>query len=209
MASCDSVLEHILYNSPTSFASWACSLSRSRVADPAFGANLPAFLVIIKSTMMYEGGGKSWKEYPQGQSVRPSAAPVCLSPGSTLRKTLICRWEVLNLPHVPRCFNLQRFFLSPASVQQMAGRAGRAGFDTLGKVIVLTQQDAAQERKYRDIFSGNQTMIESQLHKCLVEHLNSEIVLKTIRDLPSVLDWASSTFLWVRGPSARLTRNAL
>jgi hypothetical protein len=36
------------------------------------------------------------------------------------------------------------------------------------------------------------------LHEHLVEHLNSEIVLETILDLPSALEWIKSTFLFIR-----------
>lgn len=54
----------------------------------AVGANLPCYLVIVKSTVMYQAG-KGYTEY------------------------------------------------DPAAVQQMAGRAGRAGYDTEGKCIIL------------------------------------------------------------------------
>jgi ATP-dependent DNA helicase HFM1/MER3 len=40
--------------------------------------------------------------------------------------------------------------------------------------------------------------LESSLHENLAEHLNAEIVLQTILDLPTALSWVSSTFLYVR-----------
>lgn len=40
--------------------------------------------------------------------------------------------------------------------------------------------------------------IESHLHKCLAEHLNSEIVLQTITDLSIAVQWMKSTFFYVR-----------
>lgn len=40
--------------------------------------------------------------------------------------------------------------------------------------------------------------IESHLHKCLAEHLNSEIVLQTITDLSIAVQWIKSTFFYVR-----------
>ncbi len=43
-----------------------------------------------------------------------------------------------------------------------------------------------------------QVLIESRLQSQLTEHLNSEIVLLSIRDIESMLSWASSTFFRVR-----------
>jgi replicative superfamily II helicase len=43
-----------------------------------------------------------------------------------------------------------------------------------------------------------QTLIESRLPSQLTEHLNSEIVLRSIKDIESMLCWASSTFFSVR-----------
>ena len=48
--------------------------------------------------------------------------------------------------------------------------------------------------KYRDIMHV-QTLIESRLPSQLTEHLNSEIVLRSIKDIESMLCWASSIFL--------------
>ncbi len=82
-----------------------------------------------------------------------------------------------------------------SSIQQMAGRAGRPGFDSEGKVIILTQEEKVH--RYRDILSRT-IMLESRLPENLVEHLNSEIVLKSIKDVESMLSWAASTFFSVR-----------
>lgn len=40
--------------------------------------------------------------------------------------------------------------------------------------------------------------VESNLHTHLTEHLNTEIVLKTITNLATAIQWISSTFLYVR-----------
>lgn len=92
----------------------------------AVGANLPAYLVIIKSTIQYRrvAGIAGW-----------------------------CEYDV-------------------HSIQQMAGRAGRPGFDTEGKVIILTQEQHVA--KYRDI-KNVKISLESRLPGHLTEHLNSEI----------------------------------
>ena len=52
----------------------------------------------------------------------------------------------------------------------MAGRAGRPGFDTEGKVIILTQEQNVH--KYRNMLSQTFTL-ESRLPGNLTEHLNS------------------------------------
>jgi hypothetical protein len=66
-------------------------------------------------------------------------------------------------------------------------------------VIILTQEDKVH--KYRDILSKT-IMLESRLPENLVEHLNSEIVLKSIKDVESMLSWAASTFFSVRAKIA-------
>uniref|UniRef100_A0AAR5PU90 DNA 3'-5' helicase n=1 Tax=Dendroctonus ponderosae TaxID=77166 RepID=A0AAR5PU90_DENPD len=81
------------------------------------------------------------------------------------------------------------------SIFQMIGRAGRSQFDTSATVLILTSlQDKI---KYEQMLSCSQ-IIESNLHKHLTEHLNAEVVLRTITDLEVAMRWLSSTFLYVR-----------
>lgn len=47
------------------------------------------------------------------------------------------------------------------------------------------------------MINGNHC-IESNLHRNLNEHLNSEVVLHTITDLGIAMHWLTSTFLYVR-----------
>jgi ATP-dependent DNA helicase HFM1/MER3 len=56
----------------------------------------------------------------------------------------------------------------------MIGRAGRQNFDTKGVGIILCAKD--DERRF-DNLVNSKTLLESSLHKNLVEHLNSEINL--------------------------------
>ncbi|XP_058448372.1 probable ATP-dependent DNA helicase HFM1 [Malaya genurostris] len=111
----------------------------------AMGVNLPAHLVVIKSTQMYTDYGM--EEYPE------------------------------------------------SSVFQMIGRAGRPQYDTFGVAVIMTQREKV--KKYESLTNGS-VPIESYLHEHLAEHLNSEIVLQTITDLRSAMDWVRSTFLYVR-----------
>ncbi|KAM4552713.1 putative ATP-dependent DNA helicase HFM1 [Odontesthes bonariensis] len=111
----------------------------------AMGVNLPAHLVVIKSTMQYVAG--SCEEY------------------------------------------------SEADMLQMIGRAGRPQFDTSANAVIMTKFQTRD--KYMKLMNGIE-IIESSLHKHLVEHLNAEIVLQTISDVNMALDWIRSTFLYIR-----------
>ncbi|NXA34020.1 HFM1 helicase, partial [Eudromia elegans] len=111
----------------------------------AMGVNLPAHLVVIKSTMHYAGG--MFQEY------------------------------------------------SETDILQMIGRAGRPQFDTTATAVIMTRLSTRD--KYIQMLSGA-NIIESSLHKHLVEHLNAEIVLHTITDVTVALEWIRSTFLYIR-----------
>ncbi|KAI5719270.1 hypothetical protein M8J76_007688 [Diaphorina citri] len=50
---------------------------------------------------------------------------------------------------------------------------------------------------YEKLVEGREP-VESSLHRHLVEHLNSEIVLKTISDVSVAVEWLRSTFFFVR-----------
>ena len=125
----------------------------------AMGVNLPAHLVVVKSTMHYAGG--VFREY------------------------------------------------SPADVLQMIGRAGRPQFDTSAVAVILTQ-DRTRDI-YNQLISGRQ-LIESNFHLHLTDHLNSEIVLKTLTHVNTAKKWITSSYLYVRivkNPSFYgLTKNA-
>ncbi|XP_031410613.1 probable ATP-dependent DNA helicase HFM1 isoform X3 [Meleagris gallopavo] len=111
----------------------------------AMGVNLPAHLVIIKSTMHYVGG--MFEEY------------------------------------------------SETDILQMIGRAGRPQFDTMATAVIMTRLSTRE--KYIQMLNGAD-IIESSLHKHLVEHLNAEIALRTVTDVTVALEWIRSTFLYIR-----------
>ena len=77
----------------------------------------------------------------------------------------------------------------------MIGRAGRPQFDTSAVAVIMT--DRSGEKKYRKLIEG-QEKIESSLHRSLAEHLNSEIVLRTICNSDDAISWVKSTYLYVR-----------
>ena len=109
------------------------------------GVNLPAHLVIIKSTDCYQGG-----------VVTP--API-------------------------------------SQIIQMIGRAGRPQFDTHAKAVIMAKNQ--EKEKLLKCLEGQQT-IESCLHLSILEHLNTEINLRTVKCRQSALIWMKSTFLYVR-----------
>ena len=62
----------------------------------------------------------------------------------------------------------------------MIGRAGRPQFDTKGLVVIMTEHNKVQ--RYKNI-ALNLHPVESHLTEKIVEHLNVEISLSTIKTL--------------------------
>lgn len=85
--------------------------------------------------------------------------------------------------------------LSDMEALQMLGRAGRPQFDDSANALILTSSD--QKGRYERMTSGME-VLESTLHLHLIEHLNSEIGLRTITDMQSAKRWLTGTFLSVR-----------
>ncbi|RPA76659.1 pre-mRNA splicing factor [Ascobolus immersus RN42] len=85
--------------------------------------------------------------------------------------------------------------LSPQDVLQMLGRAGRPQFDTYGEGIIIT---TATEMQYYLSLLNQQLPIESQFMRKLVDNLNAEIVLGTVRTRDEAVEWLGYTYLYVR-----------
>ncbi|KAL5113379.1 ATP-dependent DNA helicase MER3 [Pleosporales sp. CAS-2024a] len=84
---------------------------------------------------------------------------------------------------------------SDLEMMQMLGRAGRPQFDDSAVAVIMTRQTKA--RRYESMVTG-QDFLESKLHLNLIDHMNAEIGLGTIRDLASARKWLKGTFLYVR-----------
>ncbi|KAK5369344.1 ATP-dependent DNA helicase MER3 [Exophiala xenobiotica] len=80
-------------------------------------------------------------------------------------------------------------------VMQMLGRAGRPQFETSASAVILTRKEKVS--RYQKMVSGEE-LLESCLHRNLIEHLNAEIGLGTVYDLASAKQWLAGTFLHVR-----------
>ncbi|CAL1546925.1 unnamed protein product, partial [Lymnaea stagnalis] len=68
-------------------------------------------------------------------------------------------------------------------------------FDISATAVIMTKSHL--KTKYESLVNGTQ-LIESSLHKHLIEHLNAEIVLGTISEISHVIEWLRHTFLYVR-----------
>ena len=85
--------------------------------------------------------------------------------------------------------------LSPQDVLQMLGRAGRPQFDTYGEGIIITNHG---ELQYYTSLLNQQLPIESQFVSRMVDNLNAEIVLGTVRNRDEGVQWLGYTYLYVR-----------
>ncbi|KLO07339.1 P-loop containing nucleoside triphosphate hydrolase protein [Schizopora paradoxa] len=81
---------------------------------------------------------------------------------------------------------------SDLDIVQMIGRAGRPQFDKEGVAIIMCESEL--EGKYRNMIQGK-TVLESSLHHNLVEHINSEIGMRSITNLVSAKEWIRNSFL--------------
>lgn len=84
---------------------------------------------------------------------------------------------------------------SSLEIMQMLGRAGRPQLESEACALILCFKE--QAKKYEKMVAGEE-VLESSLHRNLVEHLNAEIGLGTITSLESAKSWLRSTFLHVR-----------
>lgn len=85
--------------------------------------------------------------------------------------------------------------LSPQDVLQMLGRAGRPQFDTFGEGIIITNHG---ELQYYTSLMNQQLPIESQFVSRLIDNLNAEIVLGSVRNRDEGVQWLGYTYLYVR-----------
>ncbi|EPS38856.1 hypothetical protein H072_7384 [Dactylellina haptotyla CBS 200.50] len=85
--------------------------------------------------------------------------------------------------------------LSPQDVLQMLGRAGRPQFDVYGEGIIITK---STELQYYLGLLNQQLPIESQFVSKLIDNLNAEIVLGTVKTRDDAVEWLGYTYLYVR-----------
>lgn len=163
----------------------------------AMGVNLPAHLVVVKSTQAWRGAGKGYTEYPSSQLLQmmvrlaqahlfshPLMRSLHSSNAGPRRTTAVrhfgdcrdhdARWDAGATPFliaVP-CFALLRCFTDRSNFPSTQGL-------------------------YRSITSGA-SPVESTLGASLVEHVVSEVTLRTITSVNTGMDLLRSTFLNIR-----------
>ena len=82
--------------------------------------------------------------------------------------------------------------LSSQDVLQMLGRAGRPQYDTFGEGVIITNHG---ELQYYLSLLNQQLPIESQFVSKMVDNLNAEIVLGTVRNWDKAVQWLGYTYL--------------
>ena len=80
-------------------------------------------------------------------------------------------------------------------VLQMMGRASRPGIDQSGMVVLLTQNS---KKEYYKKFIYEPLPVESHLDQRMADHMNAEIVMKTIDNKQDAVDWLTWTFYYRR-----------
>jgi len=80
-------------------------------------------------------------------------------------------------------------------VLQMMGRASRPGVDQSGMCVLLTQNS---KKEYYKKFIYEPLPVESHLDQRMADHMNAEIVMKTIENKQDAVDWLTWTFYYRR-----------
>ncbi|CAI2726107.1 unnamed protein product [Schistosoma spindalis] len=84
---------------------------------------------------------------------------------------------------------------SSTQLSQMVGRAGRPQFDNEGVAVIMT---TANLKAHYTKLLNECDEINSCLESHLTEHLLCEIILRTVYDFDSTLNWIKNTFFYVR-----------
>lgn len=77
----------------------------------------------------------------------------------------------------------------------LLGRAGRPQFDTTAKAVIMT--DVSKTKVYESLMNCDKA-IESVLPSTLAEQIMVEIVLRTVTNIETTVNWICSTFMYIR-----------
>ncbi|GIQ79557.1 hypothetical protein KIPB_000217 [Kipferlia bialata] len=167
----------------------ALTSAASRVSDSKLAALLPHG-VAFHSAGLSRGDRLSVEALFRAGHVRVLCATSTLAQGVNLPARLVIILGTMQ--YKDRDF----VAMPPSSIKQMAGRAGRPGFDTKGVAVLVTQSH--RERYWREVVHSSGTVIESTLSGQIAEHVNSEVVLGGVRTQDEAMAWVASTFLYIR-----------
>jgi len=91
---------------------------------------------------------------------------------------------------------LKRYVDFPITdVLQMMGRAGRPQFDTEAKAVIMVHEP---KKNFYRRFIYEPFPVESSLHEQLTDHLNAEIVARTIKTRDEAIDYVTWTYFFRR-----------
>ncbi|KAF5400579.1 hypothetical protein PHET_06138 [Paragonimus heterotremus] len=114
---------------------------------------------------------------------------------STLSMGLNMPAHLVIIKNTEQLINGELKGYNSTQIAQMIGRAGRPQFDTEGVAVIMTSNElkAHYERLY-----NQSDLIESNLHKKLTDHINTEVALGTVTSLEKLMWWLNNSFLYVR-----------
>ncbi|KAE9373450.1 P-loop containing nucleoside triphosphate hydrolase protein [Stipitochalara longipes BDJ] len=176
--------------------------TRQRVVDRAWSAPLQITRVGNKDLQQLVGCGVAFHHAGLGPQDRHAIETaylkgdislICCTSTLAMGVNLPCHLVVLKGTVGFQDGHLVEY--SDLEVMQMLGRAGRPQFDDSAVAVIMTRSDKSE--KYKKMMTG-QDVLESTLHLNLIEHLNSEISLGSIKDLYAAEQWISGTFLNIR-----------
>merc|ERR1719473_2479513 len=91
---------------------------------------------------------------------------------------------------------LKRYVDFPITdVLQMMGRAGRPQFDDSAKAVIMVHEP---KKQFYRRFIYEPFPVESSLHEQFTDHLNAEIVAKTIKTKEQAIDYVTWTYFFRR-----------
>ncbi|ORY12866.1 Sec63 Brl domain-domain-containing protein [Clohesyomyces aquaticus] len=129
----------------------------------------------------------------EGGFLKGDISVICCTSTLAVGVNLPCHFVIIKNTVVYSNAGLKEY--ADLEIMQMLGRAGRPQFDSSAVAVIMTRQQKV--RQYELMVTG-QDILESCLHQNLIDHLNAEVGLGTIRDLPSAKRWLAGTFLYVR-----------
>merc|ERR1719183_380647 len=80
-------------------------------------------------------------------------------------------------------------------VLQMTGRASRPGIDQSGMCVLMCH---TSKKEYSKQFIYEALPVESHLDQRMGDHMNAEVVMKTIDNKQDAVDWLTWTFYYRR-----------
>ncbi|CBZ54476.1 RNA helicase-related protein required for pre-mRNA splicing, related [Neospora caninum Liverpool] len=112
-----------------------------------------------------------------------------------------CAWGLQMYAHLVVIVDTKKFTengyedYTVADVLQMLGHATRSSIDKHGYAVLFCP---SSKREFYKKFIFEPLPVESQLEQNLVDHINAEVVLKTIENKQDAVDWLTWTFLYRR-----------